>query len=302
EDFTQWAKEHGIKICGVKAHEIPSHGIGIVATRDLREGERVLFIPRSAMVTPASKGAKQLRLPEASSGQTRIAAYLTLSSQCEEFGFRDWQRTWPSIEALQASIPFFWPVELQSLLPPSAVALLKHQSLLISESWRQVKHLVPKASKSRFLYYYFIINSRTMYWRDTDSGNHRSTSAANNLALCPFLDFLNHSPSCQPATRTDQGYEIRTERPYVAGEEIFVSYGAHGNDFLLVEYGFLPEPGTNVWDSLSIDHFIIPALSTGQNDTLARYGFLGDYTLFLGTPATEQPEPCFRTLVALFLI
>ena len=74
-----------------------------------------------------------------------------------------------------------------------------------------------------------------------------------------------------------------------------MSYGPHTNDFLLVEYGFtLPNNSCN---SLSLDHIILPLLSSNQAATLKQDGFYANYTL---TPT--MPIACHRTQAALRLL
>jgi hypothetical protein len=80
-----------------------------------------------------------------------------------------------------------------------------------------------------------------------------------------------------------------------AGEEVYVTYGPHTNDFLLVEYGFTLASNAN--NSLSLDHVILPQLSSTQVATLKEDGFYGNYTL---TPT--NPPTCHRTQAALRLL
>ena len=54
---------------------------------------------------------------------------------------------------------------------------------------------------------------------------------------------------------------------------MFVSYGPHSNDFLLVEYGFILE--SNKCDSIPLDHLILPLLSTSQAASLREDKFYG---------------------------
>ncbi|KAI8820177.1 uncharacterized protein EV422DRAFT_620572 [Fimicolochytrium jonesii] len=74
---------------------------------------------------------------------------------------------------------------------------------------------------------------------------------ACKIALAPMLDFLNHgkdakveagystnSSSSSSSSPDSEGYKIRTLVAYPANTEVFISYGAHSNEFLLAEYGF----------------------------------------------------------------
>jgi hypothetical protein len=58
-----------------------------------------------------------------------------------------------------------------------------------------------------------------------------------------------------------------------AGSEIYVSYGTHSNDFLIIEYGFILN--TNKHDYTTLDHLILPLLSEEQEETLKEDQFYG---------------------------
>lgn len=119
---------------------------------------------------------------------------------------------------------------------------------------------------------------------------------------------LNHPPSPNiphPALKpiqdaegctvhfTPNGYTISSSSPIEKGEELYISYGNHSNDFLLTEYGFILP--SNVWDEISLDPFILPLLYAKQKETLKEAGFLGKYVL-------DSKTVCYRTQVALRLL
>eukprot|EP00061_Rhincodon_typus_P013707 g40243.t1 len=75
-------------------------------------------------------------------------------------------------------------------------------------------------------------------------------------ALAPYLDLLNHSPSAQVRKQAHvqkasavvitaafnqktKHYEIRTVTKCRRYEQVFICYGPHDNQRLLLEYGFL---------------------------------------------------------------
>jgi len=133
------------------------------------------------------------------------------------------------------------------------------------------------------------------------------------MALNPFADYFNHTsfpaptnpsdpapttnslhPSPCDVSFTTAGYTITTSAPVKKGEEIYISYGNHSNDFLLTEYGFiLPStPHPNHWDEVPLDAYILPLFSSTQKDKLSELGFLGKYVL-------DPREVCYRTQTAL---
>ena len=50
--FTQWAQDRGVVINGVAAAQLPGRGMGLVSTKRVKAGERLLFIPEKAMFKP----------------------------------------------------------------------------------------------------------------------------------------------------------------------------------------------------------------------------------------------------------
>jgi hypothetical protein len=109
------------------------------------------------------------------------------------------------------------------------------------------------------------------------------------------MDYFNHSDiGCDPQA-DNKGYSVTADRDYKAGEEVFVSYGSHTNDFLLAEYGFILD--TNQNDSIPLDHLLLLLLSKEQTDALKEDGFHGKYTLF-----AKDPIICHRTQAVLRLL
>lgn len=110
------------------------------------------------------------------------------------------------------------------------------------------------------------------------------------------MDYFNHSDKkgCHPNADA-KGYSVTADRAYKAGEEVYVSYGSHTNDFLLVEYGFILD--TNGCDSLPLDHLILSQLSSEQVQVLKEDGFYGSYTL-----SPTDPPICHRTQAVVRLL
>jgi len=104
-----------------------------------------------------------------------------------------------------------------------------------------------------------------------------------------------------------KGFTVISDRDYRAGDQVFVSYGPHNNDFLLCECKILCAPlvhnsnrnrtdgfifDNNKYDDVKIDSFILPRLNQVQKSHLEGRDFLGDYNL-------DQMGFCFRSQVAL---
>lgn len=159
----------------------------------------------------------------------------------------------------------------------------------------------PSIKYKDYIHKWLVINTRTFYFL-SPSPAHRKPHPSNRddcMAQSPFADYFNHtaSPSACNVSFSSSGYSITTSSPIKSGEEVYISYGHHSNDFLLAEYGFIlsDEGGGNQWDEVTLDSYILPLLSAKQKERLEERGFLGKYVL-------DRNEVCYRTQVALQIL
>ena len=117
--------------------------------------------------------------------------------------------------------------------------------------------------------------------------------STNEQALNPFADYFNHSSQGCTVTFTDLGYTITTHKAIKKGEEVYISYGNHSNDFLLAEYGFIMDD--NQWDEITLDDYILPKLDDKQKEHLKEARVLGKYVL-------DKEMVCHRTQIALRML
>lgn len=96
------------------------------------------------------------------------------------------------------------------------------------------------------------MNTRCIYYR-----LRPSASDPDNLALCPVLDFANHTtsnihilPSCNLSSNNGMPYRrnggdftlLSPPGSQIApDEELYLKYGSHTNTTLFTEYGFVNE-------------------------------------------------------------
>ncbi|KAK6456019.1 uncharacterized protein RJT20DRAFT_127780 [Scheffersomyces xylosifermentans] len=125
-----------------------------------------------------------------------------------------------------------------------------------------------------FLWAWMCINSRCLYMTIPQGKTN-----ADNFTMAPYVDFLNHSCNDQCSIKIDVlGFHVQTTSSYTPGEQLFLSYGPHSNDFLLCEYGFII-PKDNKWNDLDISSFIIPLLRPRQEEFLKENDYYDNYTM-----------------------
>jgi hypothetical protein len=198
-------------------------------------------------------------------------------------------------------MPLLWHPTLQALLPTAAAKLLANQQRKLKLDWAAVSSAFPDIKYDDYIYRWLIINTRTFYFLSPLPA-HQKLHPSNRddcMAQSPFADYFNHtsSTSACSASFSPAGYTISTPVNIKKGEEIYISYGNHSNDFLLAEYGFIlgEEGGGNQWDEVPLDPYILPLFSAKQQERLEERGFLGKYVL-------DRNDVCYRTQVALRIL
>ncbi|OBA20616.1 SET domain-containing protein [Metschnikowia bicuspidata var. bicuspidata NRRL YB-4993] len=188
----------------------------------------------------------------------------------------------PPIEELNLC-PLVWKIldlphadRLWAMLPRSArkhsdsVLARFEKDLLVVQSLLQETALF---SIQTFLWAWMCINSRCLYMEIP-----QAKDSADNLTMAPYVDFLNHLSEDQCGIKIDTlGFQVFTSTGYQSGEELYFSYGAHSNEFLMCEYGFTL--GQNKWNYVDITHFISLLFNPKQAQFLKAKGYHGDYTL-----------------------
>jgi hypothetical protein len=193
-------------------------------------------------------------------------------------------------------MPIHYLSSLQDLLPAKAKALLHTQKSKLHADWTFASSHYPKLSYDSYLYAWLLVNTRTFYFVSPAPGTKTPKNHEDRLAFSPYADYFNHASQGCVVSSGLEGYSVKTNRSYEKGEELFISYGNHSNDFLLTEYGFIGpganEPGGNECDEVLLDDYILHSLSSEKKEMLKSAGFLGTYAL-------DRTEVCYRTQAAL---
>jgi hypothetical protein len=265
-----------------------------------QEGDVVLTCPTRALRTVRTVRKTVSRaLPKNATVHCRLAVDLALDLS-NESGKSAWNAVMPNMQDFEAGMPLTWSSQLQALLPSAARTLLANQQAKYDRDWEMVSVAFspmsrPSVSEEHFRHAWLLVNTRTFY-HSTPKTEALNLPRDEYMALQPIADLFNHADEAGCTMTFDsKGFMATVTRPYDKGDEMFVSYGTHSNDFLLVEYGFILHASQNKWDEINIDEAILPLLSREQKDLLEEVGFLGGYVLDMSTL-------CHRTQVALRLL
>lgn len=182
--------------------------------------------------------------------------------------------------------------------PSGSTSLISHQYKKFLTHLGLIMMLLPQQMKSLsdshdtnywdFVHKWCCVNTRCFYYVAPWEKKPKDPNEA--MAMCPGMDMFNHTdkPGCK-TTYDRSGFSANADRDYKAGEEILLSYGAHNNDVLWAEYGFLLDE--NQHDAIRIDRLVLDDLDDDQKDLLAEYGYLGEFWL-------QKDGVCYLTEVA----
>ncbi|KAL1900591.1 hypothetical protein Sste5346_002314 [Sporothrix stenoceras] len=311
QDLLRYAARQGVQLTGITPRRLPGRGYGMVATCDVLEGETVLAVPTRALRTLATvPKAISRTLDRDVSVHGILAAHLVLDDTGD---YAAWDAVLPTPDDLEAGMPLLWPTKLRELLPTPARNALQRQQTKLNADWEAVKAAFgegkgketngdgndtgEKLTKSKYVRAWLLVNSRTFYYT-TPRSEATLPSHDDRIAMQPVADLFNHAADrgCKAAYAA-QGFSFVADRLYKEGDEVPISYGAHANDALLVEYGFVLADN-NRWDEVSLDAVLVPKLSSSPQDIiredLETAGFWGNYMIDAATPGG-----CYRTQVAL---
>ena len=194
-----------------------------------------------------------------------------------------WRKIVPTFSEMKNAFPYFWELGLQDALPHLVKEIVLKQRTRLHRDAGLVLKQFPHVSQEAFEYAWFLINTRTFYHFEDEMKKYPED---DRLALLPLADMFNHADVGCRVTFSTSGYEVLANRKYQKGEEVFISYGEHSNDYLLGEYGFLP--AENQWDAICLDETILTAF----NETQTKYfkQRCGSGHLMVYTDNTVSPE------------
>lgn len=219
--------------------------------------------------------------------------------------FRIWKDVSPTQRDMATSMPICWDASLQELLPAGARTSLDKQVAKFERDWAAVESAgqetpaLASLSRDSYLYAWLLVNTRTFY-HTTAATKRLKLPREDHMALQPVADLFNHSPTGCAVAFTPAGFSITAEpgaADIAEGNEVFIRYGSHSNDFLLVEYGFTLPDGLNSFDEVCLDSYLCP-LITAAGSREAKRRMLEDRGFWAGY-MLDAETVCYRTQVAL---
>ncbi|KAF9888406.1 hypothetical protein FE257_008684 [Aspergillus nanangensis] len=316
EQFTKWAISQEIIVNGVAPARFPGRGLGMIATRNIEEDETIVTVPLKEMLTiERVPDTLRSKFPDGTSVHAILAAFLTNGDTKDLEEYELWRKTWPTRQDFEDSMPILWPHSVKGfnsrdsnhLLPPSISGTWNnipkskieyeyetfHQNLLaqqeerLRDAWESVVSVFPETDWDNFSFHWLIVNTRSFHY--LMPGQEPPEDRNDAMALLPFADYFNHSDVACNVNFDGKEYVFKTTKSYEEGEEIYMSYGPHPNDFLLTEYGFYLDE--NESEVIYLDDIIFKEIPGHYQEELNFQQYYGNYEV-------TTTGACYRTEIA----
>ncbi|CAA7061514.1 unnamed protein product [Microthlaspi erraticum] len=320
EMFLRWASELGISdsvdsprirdSClgrSLSVADFPlAGGRGLGAVRELRKGELVLKVPRSALMTTETMTAKDRKL----SGAINLHGSLS-STQGKSSFWYPYSVHLPRDYDLLAT---FGEFEKQALQVEEAVWAAEKAIAKSQSEWKEAVTLMkeldlkPKfQSLQAWLWASATISSRTLHVPWDTAG-----------CLCPVGDLFNYdapgddsNTSEGPERLTDGGFDedanaycLYARRSYQLGEQVLLCYGTYTNLELLEHYGFMLEENSNDKVFIPLENSLYSLASSWPEDSLyihqdgkPSFALVSTLRLWL-TPQSHRDKSVMRLVYA----
>ncbi|XP_054556264.1 SET domain-containing protein 4 isoform X2 [Talpa occidentalis] len=247
---------------------LKSTGRGLMSRTSLREGQMVISLPESCLLTTdtvmrSSLGAYLAKWQPPPSPLLALCTFLVSERHA---GDRSLWKPYLDILPKAYTCPVCWEPQVVSLLPAPLRAGAEEQRARVQRLFTSsrdfffsLQPLFAEAVEGIFSYRalrwaWCTVNTRAVYVK------HRQrpgcSAEPDTCALAPYLDLLNHSPHAQVKAAFNEEtrcYEIRTGSRRRKHEEVFICYGPHDSRRLLLEYGFVSTPNPHAGVSVTED-------------------------------------------------
>ncbi|XP_015169009.1 ribulose-1,5 bisphosphate carboxylase/oxygenase large subunit N-methyltransferase, chloroplastic isoform X2 [Solanum tuberosum] len=239
-NLQKWLSESGLPSQKMDLQRVDVGERGLVANNNIRKGEKLLFVPPSLVITADSKWSnsdagdvlKQYNVPD----WPFIATYLI--SEASLMKSSRWSNYISALPRQPYSLLYWTQSELDRYLEASQIR---------QRAVERINNVIGTYNDLRLR----IFSKHP----DLFPEEVRLPSMDGRVALVPWADMLNHN--CEVETfldydKSSQGIVFTTDRVYLPGEQVFISYGRKSNGELLLSYGFVPKEGTNPSDSVEV--------------------------------------------------
>ncbi|KAK1569025.1 hypothetical protein Q3G72_031776 [Acer saccharum] len=254
----RWLSDSGLPPQKMGIEKVDVGERGLVALKNIRKGEKLLFVPPSLVITSDSQWGypeagevlKQYSVPD----WPLLAIYLISEASLQKSS--RWSNYISALPRQPYSLLYWTRAELDRYLEASQIREWAIERITnVIGSYNDLRLRI--FSKYPDIFPEEVFNLETFKWSIgiLFSRLVRLPSMGGRVALVPWADMLNHN--CEVETFLDydkstKGIVFTTDQQYQPGEQVFISYGRKSNGELLLLYGFVPREGTNPSDSVEL--------------------------------------------------
>ncbi|MBA0605350.1 hypothetical protein Godav_017937 [Gossypium davidsonii] len=258
EALQKWLSNSGLPPQKMAIDKVAVGERGLVALKNIRKGEKLLFVPPSLFITADSEWSspeaglvlKQYSVPD----WPLLATYLISEASAQKSS--RWCNYISALPRQPYSLLYWTRAELDRYLEASQIRQRAIERVTdVIGTYNDLRLRI--FSKYPDIFPEEVFNMETFRWSFgiLFSRLVRLPSMDGKVALVPWADMLNHS--CEAETfldydKSSQGVVFTTDRAYQPGEQVFISYGKKSNGELLLSYGFVPKEGANPSDSVEL--------------------------------------------------
>ncbi|NXI61615.1 SETD4 protein, partial [Anseranas semipalmata] len=311
----KWLKDRGFEDSNLRPAQFWDTGRGLMTTKALQVRELVISLPEKCLLTTdtvlcSCLGEYIMKWKPPISPLIALCTFLIAEKHAGEKSL--WK---PYLDVLPKTYtcPVCLEQDVVSLLPEPLRKKAEEQRTTVHELYVSSKAFFSSLQSlfaenigtifnySALEWAWCTINTRTIYMKH--SQRECFSLEPDVYALAPYLDLLNHSPNVQVKAAFNEqtrSYEIQTNSQCKKYEEVFICYGPHDNQRLLLEYGFvaIDNPHSSVYVSSDTLLKYFPPLDK-QRD--AKLSILKDHD-FLENLTFGWDGPSWRLLTALKLL
>ncbi|XP_068281407.1 SET domain-containing protein 4 isoform X1 [Nyctibius grandis] len=311
----KWLKDRGFEDSNLRPAEFWDTGRGLMTTKGLQAGDLIISLPEKCLLTTGTVlssclGEYIMKWKPPVSPLIALCTFLIAEKHAGEKSL--WK---PYLDVLPKTYacPVCLERDVVSLLPEPLRRKAQEQRTMVHELYMSSKAFFSSLqplfaentgtvfSYSALEWAWCTINTRTIYMKH--SQRECFSREPDVYALAPYLDLLNHNPNVQVKAAFNEqtrSYEIWTNSQCKKYEEVFICYGPHDNQRLLLEYGFvaIDNPHSSVCVSSDTLLRYFPPLDKQRN---AKLSILKDHD-FLENLTFGPDGPSWRLLTALKLL
>lgn len=308
----KWLKDRGFEDSNLRPSEFLDTGRGLMATKALQAGDVIISLPEECLLTTGTVLSSCLgkHLVNWKPPVSPLLALCTFLIAEKHAGEKSPWKPYLDVLPKTYSCPACLEQDVINLLPKPLKKKAQEQKMMIQELFRSSKAFFSSlqplfAENTATIFNYSAlewawctINTRTVYMKHPR--RECFSLEPDVYALAPYLDLLNHSPNVQVKAAFNEqtrSYEIRTNSQCKKYQEVFICYGPHDNQRLLLEYGFvaMDNPHSSVYVSADT---LLKYFSPLDKQRKAKLAILKDHD-FLENLTFGWDGPSWRLLTAL---